>query len=190
MNAHAEPAAREAARGFVPPTPSGRFSSQARPDAPEGADTSPHPRVIEMAETIRELVFRDGAATEAALMAEGYTAAEIVELGTDAGRRARRLMVSEGSAPDDLAKIRAKAEHAGVIPAPGGFVLDAEARAAWDRYVRARRAHALDPWIGQQTRCTELLRAFMKRLPLLPREINHVLASTVGAMKRIEGAAR
>ncbi|MFN3549257.1 MAG: hypothetical protein ACK4U0_17355 [Mesorhizobium sp.] len=143
-----------------------------------------------MAETIRELVFRDGCASEAALIAEGYTAAEIVEFGTDAGARARRLMVSEGSAPDDIAAIVEKSVSLVGIPSPGGFVLDHAARAAWDRYVKARRAHALDPWIGQQSRCTEFLRKFLKRMPILEREVNRVLTSTVGAMKRIEEAAR
>lgn len=190
MNAYAELAAREAACSFAPSTPSGRLSSQARPDTPEGATSSPHPRAIEMAETIREIVFRDGSVTDAALVAEGYSAGEIVELGAEASERARLLMVSDGTAPDNYARIRAKAEYAGAMPLPGGFVPDRNAREAWGRYIKARRAHGFDPWIGQQTRCAELLRQFLQRMPLLPREINGIVTATIGAMKRVEEAAR
>lgn len=187
MTAYAELAAREAARA-VPP--SGRLPLQGRPGTPGDAISSPHPRVVEMAEAIREIVFRDGCVTDAALVAEGYSASEIVDLGAEAGERARLLMVSDGTAPDNYALIRAKAEHAGAMPAPGGFVPDRHAREAWDRYVKARRGHRIDPWIGQQTRCEELLRRFLTRLPLLPREVNGIVSSTVGAMKRIEEASR
>jgi hypothetical protein len=162
-------------------------SSQAQEPSPGGAEV--HPRAAAMAEAIREIVFRDGCVTECALIEVGFTPAEITAMGAQASAAARARMVSEGTAPDDLKAIVAKAcDAAPILPAPGGFVADRRAVDQWRRYRDARAAHAVDPWIGQETRSVEILRAFLVRLPLLPREVNYVITHVVARLKAIEAA--
>lgn len=166
-----------------------RFSAQPRAVWPEPAET-PHPRAVEMAERMREEAGAFGSCTFAGLMQAGFTAAEIAE-----HEPAARVMAAAGfvaqlqpagdRVSDIIEKAVAAAAHrmprlAGAEPAEG-------AADAWGRYCTAQAAYKLDPWIAQSDRCLTLLKAFLDKLGLLPRDVNRVACALATAMKGRRG---
>jgi hypothetical protein len=169
-----------------------RLERQARLDRaaePVGRRTEPCARAKALGETMREILFRDGGVTETALIAEGYTAAEIVEHGEDARRHAGLALVVTGQTnagsdrlPDVVAKAcQAKAHR---MPLIAGGVSTGAMAAAWHDYCASRAAHALDPWVSQSERCLHRLHAFLHMQPLLPREANTVVQAVAADLKR------
>lgn len=169
----------------------GRFSTQTRPGFP-APDAVAQSRAVHMAYTMREILFRDGNVTEAALIAEGYTAAEIVEHGPEATRLARLGMAVEGKACDRPPEVAEKAivAAAWIMPVMAGVEetdtaeTATERRDIWRRYCTAMAANKLDPWVSQHERCLSLLSDFLATLPLLSREKNGVLSTVAGHMRK------
>jgi hypothetical protein len=175
-----------------------RPSSQARPAPPEripgtcsGSD-APCARAVVMSEAIREILFRDGSVTDAALICEGFTAAEIVEHFDEACRMARLVLTTTGSRADGIADVIAKATDAiaSRMPVVAGAPVTDALREAWHRYCRARAAYRLDPWIGQSARSIAALADFLTMQPILPRECNRVIVPVAALLKRIAAQPR
>ncbi len=132
-----------------------------------------------MAEAIREIVYRDGCVTDAALIAEGFTTAEIIEWSAAAQRHANWLLNAAGRRADRVPDIIAKIARANVhdYPMTAGTPDTLDRRLKWSSYCNARTALAIDPWCEQAERCRVLLRQFLKTLPLLPSEVDRILAA-------------
>lgn len=143
-------------------------------------------RGVEMADAVRMLVNRDGNVTEQSLICEGFTASEIVELFPEAEKEARRLLSAEGRAFDKVPEIieKAIAAQAWIMPMMAGAADSETKRVAWRDYCTAVSAFKLDPWVSQQERCLGRLKVFLGQLPLIESEINRVVASVAGALKR------
>jgi len=143
-------------------------------------------RAMLMAEAIREIVFRDGNVTEAALIGEGFTAAEIVELHGEAEAEARRLITMSGARSDRVPDIIEKAIAAmpWAMPLTAGTAESETMRLAWRDYCTAIAAHKLDPWVSQTERCLVRLGIFLGLLPLIPAERNRIVTGVAGALKR------
>lgn len=133
-----------------------------RPElAPSADPDAMHPRAIEMAEAMRE-----GTTTFRALVAAGFTPAEISRF-TDEARALARSRCERQIAPagDRLSEMvdKANAAVAGHMPR---WRSGAETQAmvvAWNRYCVARSAFRLDSWDGQRERCAMLLHAFFRQ---------------------------
>ncbi|WP_149761435.1 hypothetical protein [Neomesorhizobium albiziae] len=140
-----------------------------------------------MAETMREILYRDGSVTTDALVGEGFTATEIVEHSEEARRLANLVLTVEGQGGDRLDGIVEKVliASAPLMPVTAGGALDrVHLRETWRAYCRATAAHRLDPWVSQSERCLHLLKAFLSGLPLLDREKNRVVQAVVVAQKK------
>lgn len=143
-------------------------------------------RTLLMAEAIREITCRDGAVTEPALVGEGFTAAEIVELFPDALSLARRAFAVVGARGDRVPDIieKAIAGQAWAMPITAGTAERETMRLAWRDYCTALAAYKIDPWLSQGERCLVRLKVFLGLLPLLPVEINRVTNGVASAFKR------
>lgn len=157
---------------------------------PSGPARHVSPRAAAMAEIMREILFRDGNVTEQALVAEGFTAGEIVEYADEARRHARLTITVHGEGFDRLPAITAKAIDAVsyVMPVTAGVKDTAMAGVAWRAYCTAIAAYRLDPWVSQSERCLHLLQTFLAHLPLLARERNGVVASVAATLRKRSAA--
>jgi len=162
----------------------GRFDRSAEPIGQP--HPPPHWRAVVMAETMREILFRDGNVTEAALVAEGYSASDIVEHAEDARRIVGLVVAVANTSADRLAGVIEKAvtAEARSMPLTAGAPETDILRAAWQDYCNARAAHLLDPWVLQSERCLFRLKVFLKHLPLLEREQNRVVLAVFGALRQ------
>ena len=151
-------------------------SRQIRADWPEHGE-QPHPRMVEMAEFMREqgsVQFKD-------LLRAGFTVAEITE---HAG--AARTLATEESVrhvdirPDLLADIIDKAKIAmpNRPPLPRGMTETQAVLTAWSAYCRTTAALAMDPWPSQRERCLAMLRRYLDRSELF----DHTKRSIVEAV--------
>lgn len=161
--------------------------------AAEPPDSPPPPcaRAMQMGEAMREIGFRDGNVTEPALIAEGFTAAEIVEHADAARRYAGYVLARVGAACDRIDGVigKAVAAHAGMMPLTGATAATEAMRAAWGAYCAASAAHRLDPWPGQVERTLARLKGFLGHLPMLERERNRVVTAVAASLKRrVHGA--
>ncbi|MEO3997209.1 hypothetical protein [Mesorhizobium sp. CAU 1732] len=157
-----------------------------RADDPTGPTRAPSSRAMEMGETMREIFFRDGNVTEMALIAEGYSAGEIVELGEDARRHVNLVITVPGGAFDRLPTVSDKAVNAiaGAMPVMAGAKDAVMMAVAWQSYCTAVGAHRLDPWVSQSERCLSRLKVFLAHLPLLEREKNAVITAVAVSLKK------
>lgn len=146
----------------------------------------------QMGEKMREILCRDGSVTDAALIAEGFTTADIIEYGQEAKDFVRFTITSHGAVGDRVAGIIDKAVFAcaGVMPSTAGTDITDTTRIAWNDYCTAMAAFRLDPWISQQERCLNRLRTFLGLLPLLPSEANRITTAVAAMMKRRANAGR
>lgn len=160
----------------------GKFDRSAEPI---GALYPVAARAVQLGDTMREILFRDGNVTEAALLAEGYTASEIVEHAEEARRLANLSLVVNGTGCDTIPDVITKAIEARAfsMPITAGAAISPELWAAWRAYCRAVAAHKLDAWVSQSERCLAQLNAFLDRLPLSPRERNQVVLEIVVTLK-------
>ena len=164
-----------------------RPSPQIRAGDPAG-DEDPHPRAVEMADTMLDVaalghgvVFRD-------LIGAGFTSAEIIEHH----RAAERLATAAGTrnltiAPDRLAEMIAKAcaPVPNAMPLPAGTAETQALFLSWGRYCAARAAYRLDQWSGQRERCLTVLSDFLDRLPILPRDRKAILRRVSEVFQRV-----
>lgn len=147
---------------------------------------APHWRAATMAETMREILFRDGNVTEAALVGEGYSASEIVEHAEEARKIVGLVMaVASPAVRDRLPEVieKAIAGEPARMPFTAGMAETPALCARWQDYCNARAAHKLDPWLSQSERCLHRLKAFLILLPLLDRERNRVVLAVAAALK-------
>lgn len=144
------------------------------------------PRAVEMADAIRMLVNRDGHVTEQALICEGFTAAEIVELHREAEGEARRLLVVDGRAFDKVPAIieKAIAAQAWTMPITAGMTESETQRLAWRDYCTSVAAFKMDPWVSARERCLVRLKIFLGTLALLESESNKVATGVASAFAR------
>jgi hypothetical protein len=155
-----------------------------RPAAPPAA---PAKRVVEMAEAMREILYRDGNVTEQALSGEGFAIAEIIEYQAEAKAWLHGALSEPRRGVDLLTDIAAKAlaARAWDIPHPSDDAADRETvRRAWAAYVAAQAAHRLDPWISQSERVIHRLKAFLDLLPIPERSRNRVVTEVAADLKR------
>jgi hypothetical protein len=143
------------------------------------------PRAAQLADTMREILFRDGNVTETALLAEGFTAGEIVEHAEDARRHANLSLVVTGNGCDTVADVITKAieARAFTMPITAGTAVRPELWTAWRAYCRAVAAHKLDAWVSQSERCVALLNAFLELQPLSLRYRNQVVLEIAVTLK-------
>ncbi|MCA0275843.1 MAG: hypothetical protein LCH86_07560 [Proteobacteria bacterium] len=167
------------------PHTAGRRSIQTRGTNP-AEPPCPQERAVAMAETMREILHRDGHVTTEALIGEGYTSAEILEHSEDANHHLRKVLSIDGRAADRVPEIIEKAilATAWIMPLTASTEDTATMRLAWRDYCMASAAHRIDPWVSQSERCLGRLKIFLGLLPLLPREINTVLQAVAVALKR------
>jgi hypothetical protein len=167
------------------PRAAGRPSAQHRNDDPANLPM-PQRRAVEMAETMREVLYRDGNVTTEALLGEGFTSAEVIEHGSEAERHMRALLTEAGWRGDRLSEIIEKAICAAVwiMPMTAGVPESEARRQAWRDYCVSVAAHRLDPWVSQSERCNVRLKIFLDTLALLPRERNAVINAVVASFKR------
>lgn len=144
------------------------------------------PRAIEMAETIREIVFRDGCVTEQAMVYAGYSIAEIVEHYPAAEARARSLLVADGRIGDRVPEIieKAVAAQAWFMPLTTATPETETMRIAWRAYCTAIAAHKLDPWISQTERCLVKLDVFLGTQALIKAEINRIITAVAAVLRK------
>lgn len=164
-------------------------SPQTRIDWPEPYET-PHPRAIEMAETMREEAGAFGSCTYAGLKAAGYSEAEIIEHEPAARQLVEAAFVRQVEpAADRVADIIQKALAAAAHQMPmtadikGVREMPDDAVTKWRRYCAARAAFKLDPWTSQGERCLHRLNDYLKFLPLLPREVQRIIFAVAAAQK-------
>ncbi|MEP9397952.1 hypothetical protein [Mesorhizobium sp. KR2-14] len=164
---------------------SGRPSRQTRGKHPYAAPR-PHKRATEMAETMREILYRDGNITDEALVREGYTTAELIEFGHEAIQAMTRELSACGQPSDRVPAIIEKAIAAApwIMPTMASTPDTHTMRLAWRDYCTANAAHRIDPWVSQAERCLCRLKIFLGLLPLLPREANTILQAVAAALKR------
>jgi len=144
------------------------------------------PRAGEMADAIRMILCRDGNVTEHALVCEGFTAAEIVELYREAETEARRALVVGGMAFDKVPEIieKAIAAQAWTMPMTAGARESEARRVAWRDYCTSVAAFKLDPWPSAAERCLVRLDVFLAFLPLIKSEANKIVAGVAAAFVR------
>lgn len=167
------------------PRAAGRPSRQARPNDPT-IQPAPQKRAVEMGEAMRELLYRDGNVTNEALLAAGYTTAELIEHGDEAIQHMTRELSASGMAADRVPVIIEKAIAAAswIMPLTASTPDTSTLRLAWRAYCIAVAAHRLDPWVSQSERCLVRLSFFLELLPLLPRERNSVIQAIASVLKR------
>jgi len=158
------------------------------PARPPMAEPLPEKRAVEMAETMREILYRDGNVTEEALIAEGFTIGEMIEYRREARIWLERAVLPESrrSGVDLLTDIiaKAKAARAWDFPRPDGSEESEAVRKAWAVYCTAQAAHRLDPWISQSERVIHRLKAFLDLLPIAERSRNKVVTEVAADLKR------
>lgn len=143
-------------------------------------------RVVLLGEKMRETFFRDGCVTDAVLITEGFTEAEIAELGDEAKAYAYGKLTTKIEGGDKLSAIISKAVLAceGIMPVTAGTEITDGTRHAWGNYCTAMAAFKLDPWLSQQERTLARLRVFLGFLPLLATEVNVVTVEIAKVLKR------
>lgn len=155
-----------------------------RPADPAG-EIAPAPRLIDMAEALRELAHSPEGATEQALIGRGFTIAEILEYAVGAATIAAASSQADAArfdrVPDMVTKAIAAMPHS--PPRTGGCDLDGEGLARWSAFCAARAAFKLDPWPMQAERCLELVNAALMRLPLLGNERARIVAALAAHQK-------
>lgn len=148
----------------------------------------PHPRAVDMANTILDLNAISPGVTYRDLIGAGYTSAEIIEHHPEAEKiAADRAVYRRAEDPDRLADMIAKARS----PLPNKLPLPRctkETQAlfiAWGRYCAARSAYLIDPWPGQREHCLERLTTYLHKIPLFPRERKDILIATARALQEV-----
>lgn len=159
-----------------------RFTGQTRPIHPEaGADV--HPRCAEMAESMRE-----GANTWKALVAAGYSPAEInlhYHRAHDlALERSVRQIASRADTLEDVIR-KACDAIASRPPLPRGLEETQDTLVRWGLYCQSRASLTLDPWSGQRERCLNLLRAYLDRSEMFTPSKNTVIASVAEVLPKV-----
>ncbi len=159
-----------------------RSTRQTRPIHPEtGADV--HPRCAEMAESMRE-----GANTWKALLAAGYSPADINlhyhrahDLALE--RSVHQIAPRADTLEDVIRKAReAVASHP---PLPRGIEETQDTLVRWSLYCQSRASLTLDPWSGQRERCLGLLRAYLDRSEMFSPSKNTVVAMVAQSLPQV-----
>lgn len=163
----------------------GRPSIQTR-DINPAEPPQPQKRAGEMAEAMREIFYRDGGITNAAILGEGFTSAEIVEHGDEAMHTLHKLLTTEGRPADRTPEIIEKAilAAAWIMPMTAKADESLAKVLAWRNYCTSIAAHRIDPWISQSERCLVRLKLFLHLLPLAPREVNAVIQAVAVSLKQ------
>lgn len=163
-----------------------RPSAQVRTTFPE-AFGEPHPRAVEMADAMLDIAAIGQGVGFKDLIRAGFTSAEIIEHNRDAERIAMARQVKRlDQPPDRLADMiaKAKAPAPNALPLPAGCGESQVLFIAWGRYCAARAAFLLDPWAGQRERALEVLRDYLDRLPLFPRERKAIIRAVHDVLAR------
>lgn len=159
-----------------------RRPPQTRPIHPE-AGAEVHPRCAEMAESMRE-----GADTWKALLAAGYSPAEINlhyhrahDLALD---RSVRQVASRADTLEDVIR-KARDAVASHPPLPRGIEETQDTLVRWSLYCQARASLTLDPWSGQRERCLNLLRVYLDRSEMFAPSKNVVVARVADTLPQV-----
>lgn len=173
----------------TPPRQAGRPSIQIRADWPDAGEP-PHPRAVEMAETIRSIAALGNGVSPADLFAEGFNGPELSEYFAAAEKLATQLSTRQVAPQgDNLATIKDKAKEAwpNRMPEPP-LLRDSQAVFQdWGRYCAARSAYKIDRWTGQRERCIDTLSDFLDRLPISASDRKAVIRAVGETLS--EGAA-
>lgn len=159
-------------------------SPQIRADLPEGAD-APHPRMLEMADRLRDLAALGTGVGFKDLIGAGFTAAEITEHYAEAERRAVEASTRQvGETPDLVSELVRKAIDAlpDRRPWPKGTKDSQATFVGLANYCKARAALVLDPWDGQRERCMSQLASYLRQTSAGPNLITHVVARVSEAL--------
>lgn len=188
MDAHV--ANTDALRRAIPRSladrPGERPSPQPRAVHPEA--TARHPRAIELADAMREVAGCGTGPSEKDMVMAGFSVGEIIEHLPVAKLVLAESFVREVTPPGDrvpqiIEKAIASAAH--IMPKTAGLDAASEdaAEKIWRRYCAARAAFKLDPWWSQGERCLEILKSFLRKLPLMEREANRVIFAVATEQK-------
>jgi hypothetical protein len=164
-----------------------RYSSQVRavdPDAPGEL----HPRAKELGEAMRDIYALGQGVAFKDLVCAGFTTSEIIEHHHAAQKHANELSERRISpAPDRLAEMieKARAPLPNKLPLPEGTTETQPLFVAWGHYCAARAALMVDAWPGQRERCAEQLIAYLRRLPMLPRDRKLILREVGRALQNV-----
>ncbi|MER8786849.1 hypothetical protein NKH71_03110 [Mesorhizobium sp. M0983] len=180
----------ETLRSAIPHSLAGRGerpSPQTRPVYPE-TETTRHPRAIELADAIREIAGGGLGATEKDISMLGFSVGEIIEhlpmaKIIIAESFVREIQPAGDRVPQIIEKALLSAAH--IMPKTAGLDPASEdaAEKLWRTYCSARAAFKLDPWWSQSERCLALLKSFLRKLPLIDREVNRILYAVAAAQK-------
>jgi hypothetical protein len=155
-------------------------------DHPE-AHGEPHPRAVEMADTMLDIAALGHGVTFKDLIGAGFTSAEVIEHHEEARRiAADRAVYRTSQEPDRLAdmieKARAPLPHK--LPLPKGAGENQALVLAWGRYCAARGAYLLDTWSGQRERCIALLTDYLAKIPLFTKERKKIVLAVAETLAR------
>lgn len=163
-------------------------SSQIRAVLPETYDAEPHPRAVEMANTMLDIAALGNGVVYRDLLRAGFTNAEIIEHHRDAERIAGTMSSRQiNPEPDRMADMieKARAPFPDKMPLPAGMRETQTLFQHWGRYCAARGALLLDPWPGQRERCYELLLDYLHKLPLLPAARKKILRAVSATLQQV-----
>lgn len=179
----------ETLRSAIPQSLAGRGerpSPQTRPVYPE--TETRHPRAIELADAIREIAGGGLGATEKDISMLGFSVGEIIEhlplaKIIIAESFVREIQPSGDRVPQIIEKAMLSAAH--IMPKTAGLDPASEdtAEKLWRAYCSARAAFKLDPWWSQSERCLAMLKSFLRKLPLIEREVNRIIYAVAAAQK-------
>ncbi|MER9278752.1 hypothetical protein [Mesorhizobium sp. M0522] len=180
----------ETLRGAIPQSLAGRTgerpSPQIRPHHPEASER--HPRATELADAMREIAGCGLGATEKDISMLGFSIGEIIEHLPMAKlilaeSFVREIQPAGDRVPQIIEKALLSAAH--IMPKTAGLdpVSEDAAEKRWRAYCSARAAFKLDPWWSQSERCLNHLQSFLRKLPLIDREVNRVLYAVASAQK-------
>jgi hypothetical protein len=165
-----------------------RFSQARRVEHPEAGSGARNPRAVELADALAEIAGCGNGASEKDLSVLGFSIGEILAHLPEAKLILAESFVRDIAPTGDrmqqiIEKAIASAAH--IMPKTAGLDEASEDAAAveWRRYCTARAAFKLDPWFSQSERVLVLLKAFLRRLPLLEREANRVLYAIAAEQK-------
>ena len=164
-----------------------RPSTQSRPVMPEDGGEV-HPRCLEMAEAMRDLMASNGGVRSKELIGADFTWAEIAEFHEQAAKIATELSTKQVSIrPDLMADLIEKARIAmpNRLPLPRDAKETQALTIAWGHYCAARGALLMDPWPSQRERCLAMLSVYLDRLPLFPTIRKAVLAAVDETLPRV-----
>lgn len=192
---NAETTAHHEGRSTRPhPEPVEGRTTQPRVMHPEaGSPERPHPRCLELAEKLREILALGHGVSFRDVKNAGFSDAEIIAFGDEARKIAdtlgtRHLAPSPDRMADMIAKAKAPVPNA--PPLPEGARENQALFQFWGFYCAARAALLIDPWPGQRERCLDRLRDYLDRLPLLPRDRKQIVMAVAAALQGAERAGK